>query len=486
MVIKGITKRWIINNFGLILAVLIALEIGCAFFVKNYYYNEIEQALYYRASHINTIIVTNNLHEGANYEAVARDFVEEFTEKEKMELVMLDKNGSVIVSSSGFSPEKAPFYQDYIDAKNSESGYGVWTGKNTGGEKVLALTKIIKNSDGNIEGAVRYVVSLTMVDRQIFIMIGFLLLIGLVIIFFVIMSGVYFINSIVNPVRTIGATARLIAMGDLNARIVDKHYDDEIGELCDTINYMAAELSAAERLKNDFISSVSHELRTPLTAIKGWGETILSAGQDDPETVTNGMNVIISEAERLSRIVEELLDFSRIESGRMKLHIDKIDILAEIGEAVLMLGERAKHEGKRLLYNEPEMLPFIYGDKDRLKQVFVIVLDNALKYSDPGDSIIVSANSVGDNIVITISDSGCGIPETDLPMIKEKFYKGSNSRGGSGIGLAVADEIITLHSGKIDIESKEGVGTKVTITLPIGAALPEENVQAERSTGKNE
>ena len=242
--------------------------------------------------------------------------------------------------------------------------------------------------------------------------------------------------------------------------------NDEIGDLCDAINHMAKELSTAEEMKNEFISSVSHELRTPLTAIKGWAETIYT--ENDPETIHKGMNVIISETERLSQMVEELLDFSRMQSGHFTLQKATMDVLAELGDAVLIYMDKAAKDNIRISYDEPEMLPFLYGDKNRIRQVFINIIDNAIKYSDPGGQVHIEATERQGNVVVSVSDTGCGIKASDLPKIKEKFYKPNHTRRGSGIGLAVADEIITAHGGKLDITSEEGLGTTVTITLPPG------------------
>ena len=246
-----------------------------------------------------------------------------------------------------------------------------------------------------------------------------------------------------------------------------KFYDDEIGELCDTINYMAGELGNAEKMKNDFISSVSHELRTPLTAIKGWAETMQMGGSCDAKTMEKGLKIIVNESERLSGIVEELLDFSRIQNNRMVLKMDKIDILAEIDEAIYMLRERALSENKHLIYEEPEILPAVLGDKNRLRQVFINIIDKARKYTPEGGIINIEVSQVEENIVIKISDNGCGIPARHLSKVKEKFYKANQTQRGSGIGLAVADEIVKLHSGTLDIASTEGVGTVVSISIPI-------------------
>ena len=260
-----------------------------------------------------------------------------------------------------------------------------------------------------------------------------MLLFGMAVIFFVMLSSSYFVSSILNPITEIGQAARKIALGDYDSRI-EKRYDDEMGDLCDTINYMAGEISAAERMQNDFISSVSHELRTPLTAIKGWSETLRQGGAADEELMNKGLEVISSEAERLSGIVEELLDFSRMQGGHMTMRFGRMDVLAELEEAVVLFRERAKREDIDLVYIEGENLSPITGDKDRLKQVFINIIDNAIKYSNAGGRVRIEAVQMGGNVQIVISDSGVGIPKSDLPNIKNKFYKANRTRPGSGIG----------------------------------------------------
>ena len=144
-----------------------------------------------------------------------------------------------------------------------------------------------------------------------------------------------------------------------------------------------------------------------------------------------------------------------------------MDILAELGDAVLIYSDKAKREEKSIIYHEPEMLPFVYGDKNRIRQVFINVIDNAIKYSSAGDTITIDAYEKDDKIIVSVADTGCGIKESDLAKVKTKFYKANHTRRGSGIGLAVADEIIAMHGGNMDIASEgEGKGTTVTITLP--------------------
>lgn len=458
---KGITKRWLINSMGVIMAILLLIVVIFALFVQSFYYNGIMQTISGRSSEF-----TNMFNKPDEFISTARVYVENFPDKELMELMVINSNGDVVITSTGFEPDKEQVMPDYEQAKYEKSEYTTWTGKLNSGENVMALTRMIYGNDDEYVGAVRYIVSLEEADRRIFITISGISLVGLLVLFLIIISSTYFLRSIVKPVREIGDTAKRIAQGDFNARI-GKFYDDEIGELCDTINYMAGELGNAEKMKNDFISSVSHELRTPLTAIKGWAETMQMGGSCDAKTMEKGLKIIVNESERLSGIVEELLDFSRIQNNRMVLKMDKIDILAEIDEAIYMLRERALSENKHLIYEEPEILPAVLGDKNRLRQVFINIIDNALKYTPEGGIINIEVSQVEENIVIKISDNGCGIPARHLAKVKEKFYKANQTQRGSGIGLAVADEIVKLHSGTLDIASTEGVGTVVSISIPI-------------------
>lgn len=484
----GITRRWLLNSLGVILLILMTLILTLSLVVRSYVYNGIQQAINGRSGELTNVFADYGRKSPREFSTAARNYVESFPNKESMELMVFNSNGKIIITSVGFAPDQTQPMPDYKAALASPTGYGTWTGQLTTGEKVMAVTRVMRNDDGGFVGAVRYVVSLEEADRQVFFVVGALMLAGLLIVLFIILSSYYFMKSIITPLKEIGATAKRIAQGDFNVRI-RKLNDDEIGQLCETINEMADELGVAERMKNDFISSISHELRTPLTAIKGWAET-LQGGGPDGEMFDRGMAIIIHESERLSGIVEELLDFSRMQSGRMTLTMDKIDILAELGEAVYMFSERAKTEHKFLLYEEPEILPPVLGDINRLRQVFVNIIDNALKYTGEGGTISVTAAETDGYIRVVISDNGCGIPAEHLPNVKKKFYKANQTVRGSGIGLALADEIMALHSGRLEIESHEGVGTAVTIVIPTlkrmetKFALPEEGNE-ERNNERN-
>ncbi len=461
MAVKKITKRWLLNSMGAIIVVLIILEIGISVGIKNYYYNSVKQILMSRLNVISELAEDYYEDDAGLYDINIKRMVEDFEYRSEMELMAVNAEGKAIVASSGFLPENDSEMPDYIAALESQSGYGEYWGEENG-EKVLAVTKILQS--GGEYTAVRAIVSINMIDRQIVTIILAAAFVEIAIILFVLFSSSYFINSIVIPIGAVGDSARKIAQGDFDTRI-KKRNDDELGELCDTINYMAGELEATEKMKNEFISSVSHELRTPLTAIKGWSETVMDT--EDEETRKRGMRVIISETERLSLMVEELLDFSRIQSGRMKMIMDKMDIAAEVEEAAMMYTEKARREGVELICEATDEAFAVYGDKNRLRQVFVNIIDNAIKYSDSGGRVRIRMKAAGGAVRIEVADSGIGISAEDLPNVKRKFYKGMSTRRGSGIGLAVADEIITRHGGSLDISSIKGAGTTVTITLPL-------------------
>lgn len=459
---RSITQHWLRNSLGVVALILVVIEILLIIIVRNYYYSSARQ---YVTSKMNvvTAAVMNSSGDTTNYNTEIRNMVESYGDKDKIELMAITTDGEVDVTSSGFSPPESDDMSDYQDAKKSASGISTQVYKLSTGEKVVAVTSVISPKGCEYE-ALRMLSSMKNVDHQVWIITVIVTVIVIAIILLVLLSGVYFMKSIVIPIRGIADITHNYAKGDFSKRI-EKESDDELGELCDSINNMAEELSNTEQMKNEFISSVSHELRTPLTAIKGWTETVASM-YGDVETFKKGMRVINSETERLSQMVEELLDFSRIQDNRLTLIMDTIDILAELGETVLIYQERARALGITLNYFEPKMLPFVYGDKNRLRQVFINVVDNAIKYSDKGDTVSVEAYEEDNEICISVSDTGIGISKEDLPKIKQKFFKANHTRRGSGIGLAVADEIIARHGGTLTIDSEQGVGTTVMITLP--------------------
>lgn len=477
MDIKGIRKRWLVNVLAITIVAFLSVMVGFSLIIRSYFYSGIKQMVLSKAGEISNVYAKVDDDFGNNFETIAKNYVEEFSQKDLMEVMIFNENNEVIISSSGFLPNYSDITPDYEMARNSEEEIGFWEGKSVFGESTMAATKCIYDGKGNYVGAVRCVVSLEKANKKIATGITILLFISLFCVVFMVISGAYFIKSITDPINEICSKAKLIAQGGFHVKI-SKKYDDEIGELCDTVNYMAEELDNSEKIKNEFISSVSHELRTPLTAIKGWAETMqICDVESDLSTIKKGLNTIVKEAARLSWIVDELLDFSSIKEKRINLIKEKIDILAELGEAVYMFKDRAQNEKKSLMYNEPKILPPILGDKNRIRQVFINIIDNALKYTSEGGGVSVTAGVNGDMVYVSVTDNGCGIPAEHLPNVTKKFYKANYLKRGSGIGLAVVDEIVTLHGGNLDIISEENFGTTVTVSFPILSVEDEESTE---------
>jgi signal transduction histidine kinase len=461
---RSITRRWVFNNLGVVVLALLVIDMAIIFTVQTYFYNSAKQYLISKLNAVTSVLTVHSQDSSANFSAEMRNMLETFNEKDKIELMAINSKGRVVLTSSGFTPDAVDVMPDYEQAMSADTEAS-YIGKLSSGEKILAVSAPISSMNSEFS-SVRMVTSLTEIDNTIKSYTIAVMTICAVIIFIIIITGLYFAGSIVRPIRQISSIARKFAMGDFSVRI-ENNSNDEIGDLCTAINHMADELSNAEAMKNEFISSVSHELRTPLTAIKGWAETLMIDGGGSPETMKKGVGVIVNETERLSQMVEELLDFSRMQNGHFTLQMANMDILAELGDAVLIYSDKARRESKEIIYNEPEMLPIVFGDKNRIRQVFINVIDNAVKYSSAGDTVTIKAFAENGKIIVSVADTGVGIKESDLAKVKTKFYKANHTRRGSGIGLAVADEIVTMHGGSMDIASEgEGLGTTVTITLP--------------------
>ena len=459
----GITARWIVGSLLWTVLILTVGAMVIIYSLRESFYNYVKLSLFHNIEQVYT-----NISESAETgrEQTVRMLIQEFKDRDRFELMAVDSEGKVLLTSSGFMYEQEEKLEDFFEAKSSPDRSSSIIGFASGGEHIISHSIVFAAPINNQIAGIRMVTSLRLVDNRITEILYTLIIICVLILSFSIFSGVFFIRSIVLPIRSIGSLAKRISEGDYSVRI-DNRYADEIGDLCDIINDMAKNLYDIDRIKNDFISSVSHELRTPLTAIRGWGETITAAGRDETETFKKGMQIITGETDRLSLMVEDLLDFSRLQTGNIKINREPIDIIAELSEAVMTFENRAKGLWIELIYTEPSESAPVYGDKNRLRQVFSNLLENAIKYTHRGGSIRVDVKKDMKSIHISFSDTGIGIPEDDIEFVTEKYFRARNAVPGSGIGLALVQEIVSLHDGELHIESKLNEGTTVNISLPL-------------------
>ena len=465
--LSGIERRWFVNNVGVIMLLVLACVLGVVLSMAAYYDTNLRSGLENRAK-TTTDFFSNYIGQSYNeYYQSCIKFAKTFEDKDRLELQFISPGGKIVASSygkfAGRSPS-TPEIQQAIDSQQTRH----YKGRNPlTGERILAVSSPMIYTNGEVIGVLRYVTSLRNADLQVLMIALIAVTVGLLFIGSIFFLSSFFIRSILVPVSQINATAKRIAAGSYGVQIPGQ-YDDEIGELVSTINDMSVKIGQAEKTQTEFISSVSHELRTPLTAISGWGETLLTSENLDAET-RRGVVIIAREAKRLTGMVEELLEFTRMQDGRFTLHVETADILAEFEDTVFMYGNWLKQEGICLHYDGcEEDIPEIPCDVARMRQVFLNILDNAAKHGGEGKRIDASIAHEDRFVVIRIRDYGPGIPEEELPRVKLKFYKGSSKARGSGIGLAVCEEIVTMHGGTLTLENAEGGGTLVTICIPTG------------------
>lgn len=392
-------------------------------------------------------------------------YAQTFDDGDFIQLQFINANGQLVAASYGDVNNGVPVTSDISEAINTLSICS-FVGKNPqNGQRIIAVSSPVIHDNEQVVGVLRYVTSTARMDRQILITAAISFGVLAVFVLIVLLSSNYYIRSILIPLSEIIDKSQKIANGSYGIQIHSK-FDDEIGELAQIINELSQKISANEKMQWDFISSISHELRTPLTAITGWSETLLSSDKLDNDT-RRGVRIIHRESDRLTDMVLDLLDFARIQDDRMTLNMEMVDIRSEFEDTVFMYGSRLSEEGISLKYEDNEQdIPEISCDPQRLRQVFLNILNNAVKHGGEGKYIDASIVYQDDHVVVRIRDYGPGIPQDELALVKKKFYKGSSKARGSGIGLAVSDEIVQMHGGELTLENALTGGTLVTIRLP--------------------
>jgi two-component system, OmpR family, phosphate regulon sensor histidine kinase PhoR len=231
------------------------------------------------------------------------------------------------------------------------------------------------------------------------------------------------------------------------------------------------ELRKLERVRRDFVANVSHELRTPLTAIQGFAETLLAGALDDPQNRTRFLQIILEHSRRLARLTEDLLMLSKMDAERLQLEIARISVAQLIESCMETSQHRAAEKDLRISLDISKQLPDIAGDRRRLAEVLQNLLDNAIQYTLPGGQITLSAETADSEVILTVSDTGMGIPQADQPRIFERFYRVDVARsrelGGTGLGLSIAKHLVEIHGGRIWVESAVGQGSRFHFSVPI-------------------
>lgn len=463
--LSGITVRWVLNVFAPVVAVVVFSCIILSVFVSNFYIASARNSLKTEAESAAKYFETFVYPQYRDFTTCAQLLVSDFDKKSIMEMQVSNLSGKNVFSSTGFAVGDVSVSPDVIAARGGTTSF--WQGyPESASEHIYSVSVPIHNTENRVCGTISMISSVEGMENFLNTVYWIIGAVGFFIVALTAFSGLYFVKSIVIPVNQINKVTLDIAKGNLNSALLKNNSSDEIGQLSRNINHMAKELADSQKIKNDFISQISHELRTPITAIRGWSETMMADERLD-ELSHRGVTIINSETNRLSKMVEEMLDMSRMQSGRLSISPSLIDAVAEFEDTVFMMSERAKGEKINIVYTMNVTDCTVNGDTDRLKQVFFNIIDNAIKHSNAGADINITTSRTEDSISFIVEDFGAGISKEDLPFIKEMFYKGASQKRGSGIGLGVSDEIVRLHGGTLDIESELGIGTTVTVTLPV-------------------
>lgn len=457
---KSIKNQLLKGIVIIIFSTVVVLNILLMIFIRKYYYDNMEAILKSRIevsmNFYNKYFSSRPLIENIY------DNVDAFWNENNAQVEIFDSNGNLLMDSIGIKDNKLISAPDIDRALEGNSSR--WIGKVDYYDKNIMAVSYPLETDGEIIGIIRFITSLEEIDGIIRNIMLIFSSISIGVVLLGVLLSIILANSIINPIKYLNQVAEKMGDGNLSIRSkIDS--GNEIGQLSNTLNFMADEISRREQLKNDFISQVSHELRTPLTAIKGWTIT-LNSEETDKETLELGFKIIEKETDRLSLMVEELLDFSRLINENVSIDLREVSILEFINHIESFMAPRANKEGIDLKFiNKASGTMTV--DSNRLKQVFINLLDNAFKFTGAGGNVLFIVLNDDEKVKFVIEDNGCGISEEDLPRVKEKFFKGKNSNSKNGIGLSICDEIIKLHNGEFNIYSKLGIGTKVEVIIPI-------------------
>jgi len=461
---RSIKKRILIQIFATLgLTYLITLTILLSliriYFYRNYFSNMKREIT------ISSSYFQDNI--GIDVPLIENIYLNQDTwwKSQNVRVQLFDSSGVILMDSQAILDADSPDVSDVTTALNGETGSSVFR-LNSTGEYVMSVTMPLY-STGRIVGVIRNIGSLQQVDNNLFRIAALFFVIGGLITGIAMFMGTLMVERMIAPILGLTDSAREMADGNYNVRS-RVFFDDEVGELSQTFNYMVSEIKKKNDLKNEFISSISHELRTPLTAIKGWAYTLKDPSTDE-ELLHSGLEIIEKESDRLKGMVDELLDFSKFSGGKIELKFGVVDPLELKDFIEILFKKRAEKERKNFEVVIPDNISKFRGDENRIKQVLINLLDNAIKFTDPGDTIKVSMTQNKEFTIMEVYDTGIGIEAGDLDKVTEKFYKGKHGKASNGIGLSIANEIVHLHRGTLNIESKVNEFTRMTVSLPRGA-----------------
>ena len=456
--LEGLRKR-VIKYYFIMIIITVALFEGLfMFYLQNYYYNSAKQSLISQATY------TMDIYDGVGMESTSfENKVHNIFEKGQVSnntnftVEFIDKNKNVILDKYGIKTNEKYEYEDVNRALRGNNTLTPYTYNISGTNEHVMSISVPLRVNNQIEGVVRYSLSLKSIDNTVIKLVCFFILAGVIILIIALLLSLKFAESLIRPLKNLKQFANELAQGNYNIKLKKEElHNDEIADLVRTFEHMAVEIDKSRKLKEEFISSAS---------IKGWSETLGYEGIGKEE-LDLGLGIIQDETERMISLVEDLLDFSRLSSDRIRLQIDMVDVRKLAKGVVAQLTVKANEKNITLLTEfKTEDIVDIQGDKNRLRQVLINLVQNAIKFTSEGGYIVVIVSQGEEFTTFTVTDNGVGIKKENLTKVLDKFFQEDYNKAGSGLGLAISNEIVKLHGGKMIIESEKNVGTTITFTL---------------------
>jgi signal transduction histidine kinase len=395
---------------------------------------------------------------------LANDFKSDFKYDRNREKQIINEKGMIILSSNLIKRNVEVMQKDYFTSLKGRvgvyKGYG-----NKSDNEIIAVSVPIKSNDV-VVGSIRLVTDITEVNdivlKQTILSIGIMLaIIGIVWVF-----SVFLVREITDPIEKIIDDVNEVAKGNYNVKFNVSEKNKEFRVLADSMTNMINEILRTRKLKNEFISSISHEIKTPLTSIKGWSETISYDSEKNSELVNDGIGIISNESDRLIGLVEELLDFSKYEQNQIVLNVRESSIKELIKNISKQYKNILSSKDVKLETKFKHKRDVISLDESKMYQVLINIVDNAVKFKKENNSKInIVVYEEKENVIISIKDNGIGLTNEDREKIFDKFYKVNVNKNGSGIGLSVVKEIISLHKFEIEVKSELDKYTEFKIIM---------------------
>lgn len=458
----SIRSKLIVYFLLIVIGATLTFEAFIWHFVRDYYYSFAQSLLINEALYSAEVYASN--HSDTNLAEVILQDNDLFYDDTKGQVQILNGAGEILLDTQG-NRYTGTVYEapDIEQARSGTTGSWLYKDENTE-TTFLSVSQPLMSRELQV-GILRYTVSLEKLDGVVRSILSFFAVFGVFVVIASLLLIIAISNSIITPIKQLTSIASRMARGQYEIR-ASENGDDEIATLGRTMNTLSDNIVEKEQVKNEFISSISHELRTPLTSIKGWAITLKGEVEDQNSVLQQGLNIIENENDRLSRMVEELLDFSSYVSGKMKLYRETADVTELVKSIVTQLGPRAESFSLSLtLQYEDEHIP-AFIDQNRVKQVILNILDNAIKFTPAGGTIHVKISQTDNYVILDTTDSGIGISPQEINKVTSRFYKGTHSQSNTGLGLSISEEIIKMHQGELTIESVLGKGTTVRIVLP--------------------